>query len=980
MGRNGSRSRTLGGHGVILVAVVVALLASSAPRALAATPPTITGLPQVNASTLIANGTTQYTVTMTVSDIDGYNDIRCIRVLFNYTEAGGDQTNGRGYMNWGKTDADVIQWGGTWVVGDATGGGRWGYRTDAWGGVTYITPLSCATSVSGKASGGSGSRTVSWTFTVKAAWAFNPVMNDGDAWAADGVIGGTTYAVGWIDGLQSFDVVSAPCSQYCATPQAPILSNSTTSSIQVAINPADSSADLYAIMVSPGVGGRMFVQSDGKLNTAPRWFSRASWGTKTVTGLLPSTTYTFSVRASRSQAGYCPSSWGPGAQMASAGLLPMINYWQGTPFSPWVRGQCPYRQITTSGYAALWNLTTGSLGRGLAGGLDADTYDWRNIYSGAGWGLGGGHFTTLEFLRYARDRQAVPLITANAFGGGYRDWADPVNPGVFVCQTVNPDGLAADWVRYTNFILRNYRQGDEAGMTGEDLRVYNSISDWGGKARLLAPGEGTVPPVQYWEIGNEPELGGYGNFLSNHYLSPTGYRDRYKLISAAMKAVDPSLKFGPCLMTMTDGTSGSGPWMTALAADPAVQLDFVGYHPYYGTIKSNWGYYDGMANALRDYKAFMNGKSAPIRNILSSHGRTNVDLVASEWNPVNWDAPGYMQSSMANAIAVVETCFTFVEDGVLAGTFWEQPQSKLGPSGAFTGLVGHMGDVLIATGTQMGYDPGNANFRIYVTRNSADQNTIMIWGLNFDDAQPVTVRLGLASCQVVSAMLKHYGKAGPDSSGGDTSLTMSSGMTWNQQDVTAGFNPGNFPFTMEDAEITLLILQVQPVDNDDDGVFDHLDNCPSIANPQQEDSDGDGVGNPCDVCPGHDDKVDPDRDGRATGCDNCPGATNPDQADGDNDGVGDLCDACPGTYTGVPVDSSGCPVPIPGDFERDGDVDMEDFGRFQACLSGSGVPQNNPACAAARFDVDTDVDQADKTKFLKCLTGPVIPANANCAN
>jgi len=80
----------------------------------------------------------------------------------------------------------------------------------------------------------------------------------------------------------------------------------------------------------------------------------------------------------------------------------------------------------------------------------------------------------------------------------------------------------------------------------------------------------------------------------------------------------------------------------------------------------------------------------------------------------------------------------------------------------------------------------------------------------------VTVNLGLEARQVVSATLKHYGKAGPDSSGGDTSLTMSSGMAWDQQDVTAGFDPGNFPFTMEDAEITLLILQVNTVDSDGD--------------------------------------------------------------------------------------------------------------------------------------------------------------------
>jgi len=815
--------------GVVLAAVAAAL---------GAVPPTVSGLPVVNAATLVADGVTPYTVTMTASDNDGYNDIRCVRVLFNYTESGGDQAQGRGYMNWGKTDADVTQWGGAWVVADANGGGRWGYRTDAWGGIAYITPLSCSPSTAGKSSGGAGSRTVSWTFTVNPAWAFNPVMNDADAWVADGVIGGTSYIVGWIDGQSSFDVVSAPCAQYCAAPRAPVLSNPAPTTIDVAIDPADSSSDAYAIMVSPAVGGRAYVQADGSLGAAPRWYDKATWGTKTVTDLLPRTTYTFAARASRTQAGWCPSVWGAASSMTTTGSVPMIDFRAGTAFSPWVRGQCPSRSVSPSAWGPIWDLTIGSLGRGLAGGLDADTYDWRDIDSGSGWGTPAwsGRFTTLEFLQSARDHGSAPLITANAFGGGYRNWSDPVYPGVFVCQTVNPGGLAADWVRYTNFIVQRYRQGDEGSLTGEDLRVYNSITNWGGKPKLPAPTEAPVPKVQYWEIGNEPELGGYGDFLSNHYLSPTDYRDRYKLISQAMRAVDPALKFGPCLMTPTDPNSGSGLWLAALAADPAARVDFVGYHPYYGNIKSNWGYYEGMANALRECKSFLNGKSAGIRSILSQYGRTNVDLIASEWNPVNWDAPGVMQGSMANALGVVETCFTFAEDGVLAATFWEQPQSKTGVSGAFAGLVARMGDVLVATSAQMGYDYANTNFRFYATKSRGDDFTLTIWGLNFDDSRPVTVDLALVPCRLLSATLKHYGKPGPDSGGGDTSLTTSSGMSWDEQDITAGFDTTNFPFTMEDAEITVLVLKLAPlpdfnedgdVDLDDFSVFQYCFNGPN---------------------------------------------------------------------------------------------------------------------------------------------------------
>jgi hypothetical protein len=45
---------------------------------------------------------------------------------------------------------------------------------------------------------------------------------------------------------------------------------------------------------------------------------------------------------------------------------------------------------------------------------------------------------------------------------------------------------------------------------------------------------------------------------------------------------------------------------------------------------------------------------------------------------------------------------------------------------------------------------------------------------------------------------------------------------------------------------------VPPPDRDGDGITDAIDNCPAIANPQQEDADDDGVGDACDPTPVHD--------------------------------------------------------------------------------------------------------------------------------
>lgn len=60
------------------------------------------------------------------------------------------------------------------------------------------------------------------------------------------------------------------------------------------------------------------------------------------------------------------------------------------------------------------------------------------------------------------------------------------------------------------------------------------------------------------------------------------------------------------------------------------------------------------------------------------------------------------------------------------------------------------------------------------------------------------------------------------------------------------------------------------------------------------------------------------------------------------------------------------------DFDGDDDVDMEDFGYFQACFSGSDVPYPS-GCELADLDDDNDVDPIDFTYFKPCLAGPNRP-------
>jgi hypothetical protein len=65
--------------------------------------------------------------------------------------------------------------------------------------------------------------------------------------------------------------------------------------------------------------------------------------------------------------------------------------------------------------------------------------------------------------------------------------------------------------------------------------------------------------------------------------------------------------------------------------------------------------------------------------------------------------------------------------------------------------------------------------------------------------------------------------------------------------------------------------------------------------------------------------------------------------------------------------------PTSGDFDIDGDVDLPDFGHFQACFNGPNRLPAQSGCADADFDHDSDVDLADFAMFQACFNGPNRP-------
>lgn len=94
----------------------------------------------------------------------------------------------------------------------------------------------------------------------------------------------------------------------------------------------------------------------------------------------------------------------------------------------------------------------------------------------------------------------------------------------------------------------------------------------------------------------------------------------------------------------------------------------------------------------------------------------------------------------------------------------------------------------------------------------------------------------------------------------------------------------------------------RPLDSDQDGVLDKLDNCPMIPNTNQSNVDGDNWGDVCDS----DNGLDADNDGVNNLIDNCPTIPNANQSNEDGDNLGDACDP----VNGLDPDNDGVNSPI----------------------------------------------------------------------
>jgi len=865
-----------------LITLSVLLITTGAARANNA--PTVSSMPTLSSSTVVADDTAEYTVTMTATDADGYNDIRDLRdlrVLFNLVEeVESPAGQGRGYFAWGQTDGDVTYYNdGTWITADATGGGRWGYLSSGWGGTTYMTPIDCATSVSGSATGSNGSRTVTWTFRAKPAWADNPLVNDADAYTRD-----NATVSGWQENPEEFDVVGSSCTTYSTVPQAPIVSSVTDTSADVAINPIDSSTDLFAIRVSDGNDAK-YVQADGTLGLWAIFRTRAQWGTITVTGLESNTSYDFAARSYSNTAGICPSAFGSATGVITEAVIEHTIDLSATgkTISRGVYGS-PTRLDYFPDYVPIWNKVWDILPNTTVRGLEGGTYNWKDL-SGQAVGHSGDPGpeipTTLDWMRLVRDHNSMPLVQIDLRGIGPLEssgWCTFYFSDTSL-ETVRQ--LAADWVRYTNFILPTYRQGDT--LSPSDQAILDSI-EWNGKPTLLAPDEASTPKATYFEIDNEPEIAQPICTPGVELVkpSPSEYTSRYKEITTAMLAVDPTIKVGPCITVATDGNNE---YLSALLSDPNAQVDFISYHPYGPLYYKAQMYGDTEATAemgLQTIRQWQTDARDGIRSAITASGRNPdaIELFASEWNASHWRWEGsYQTRRVSHALGVAETIWTFSDLGLSGACYWSFPVCSDGtePPGykVFEAFHQYYGTTLIDKFTD------EPKLHFYLTRNEANDKAF-VWIMNFSKDSDKTLSLSFPEHIMESIQVVRLANVNGEThlfDRNDPPVTEDPLVDWVAQSPPQQQGT-NYQLTLPHSTVTVIEFQYRRAAN--------------------------------------------------------------------------------------------------GDFDLDDDVDLEDFGVMQRCLSGSSVAQNDPECQPADFNGDTDVDNEDLNTFINCFSGANVLPPSGC--
>lgn len=225
---------------------------------------------------------------------------------------------------------------------------------------------------------------------------------------------------------------------------------------------------------------------------------------------------------------------------------------------------------------------------------------------------------------------------------------------------------AADWVRYANRGGRHYRG---------PVPTYPGASP-----------KGHTYGIRYWEVGNE--LYGDGTYGAtwevNHQAhDPTTYAQGVVSYSAAMKAVDPSIRVGAVLTApgnwpdgQTSATSPQ-PWNDTVLPIACSAVDFVIVHwyPQGPTGESDAALLmspeQGESTSV-SYTPSIPSMVATLKSMLAQYCGSHaaeVQIMVTETNSVSYN-PGKQTTSLVDALYLADAMMTWFENGVANVDWW----------------------------------------------------------------------------------------------------------------------------------------------------------------------------------------------------------------------------------------------------------------------------------------------------------------------
>ncbi|HEY3871211.1 MAG TPA: cellulose binding domain-containing protein [Actinocrinis sp.] len=243
-------------------------------------------------------------------------------------------------------------------------------------------------------------------------------------------------------------------------------------------------------------------------------------------------------------------------------------------------------------------------------------------------------------------------------GGSYGDiynWQDNTAPGGYVAPGTDFDQFmgTAQAVGAQPILIANYGTGTPAEAAGW-VQYANVTKNYG---------------VKYWEIGNETYGNGYYGSAwesdDHSSLSPTTYANNFLQYSAAMKAVDPTIKIGAVLTLPGNwpaGLMGSGDtadWNQTVLSLAGSAIDFVIVHWYpSGT---------GAATALSE-PAQLPGELQQLHQEINQYGGANASKIQVAMTEVN---AGQDEDTQPDALFADDAYMTALEQGVFTVDWWD---------------------------------------------------------------------------------------------------------------------------------------------------------------------------------------------------------------------------------------------------------------------------------------------------------------------